>query len=343
MSATTGQFVRFLFLQLDPAWRRLGAGEQAAHKAEFAETILGFRARLLLRTYSLSGTRGDSDILLWQVCDDLEVLQQLQTALFSTALGGYLTIPHSYLGMTRRSIYEFPSTTPQGDQVAVQPQDSRFLFVYPFVKTRAWYALGREQRQSMMEEHVTIGRRHPDLRLNTIYSYGLDDQEFVLAFETDDAGDFLELVMELRESEASGYTQQDVPIFTCIQMSLWDALDSMGGSAAAGSDAIDPTGDYTVVAELKNLESGRGKRVYCGRDAVALFRVNGQVYAVADRCTHGRASLSEGQVDADSCVLHCPWHGGQFDLTTGEPQGGPVRVPLKTFDVKVDGERILVR
>lgn len=343
MNTQHRQFVRFLFLTLDPAWRRLPTQEQLSHKEQFGEALLRFHARLLLRTFSLAGTRGDADLLLWHVSDDLEVFQKLQTTIFSTALGGYLKIGHSYLGMTRRSIYEFPDDPEFHNRVAVQPQDSQFLFVYPFVKTRAWYALPLEERQSMMQEHVTIGRKHPDVRLNTVYSYGLDDQEFVLAFESDDPADFLDLVMELRESKASAYTLQDTPIFTCIQMSLWDALDSLGGSPTVVDATHQAPDQYTNVALLSELEDGCGKRVYCGSDAIALFKVNGRVFAVADRCTHGRASLSEGKVDADSCTLHCPWHGGQFDLTSGEVRHGPARVPIKIFEVKVEEDRVLVR
>ncbi len=342
MTDDARQVVRFLFLSLDPAWRRIGAEEQAAHKAEFGETVQGFRARLLLRTYGLSGTRGDADLLLWQVADSLETLQALQTAVFSTRLGGYLRIAHSYLGMTRRSIYEFPPPPDpeRGPQVTVRPQDSGYLFVYPFVKTREWYALAQERRQGMMEEHVRIGRKHPGIRLNTIYSFGLDDQEFVLAFESDDPADFLDLVMELRESAASAYTLRDTPILTCIQMSLWDALDSLGGAATIRPAAGDA---FTEVARLRDLEGGRGKRAYLGADAIALFQVDGRVFAVSDRCTHGRASLSEGSVDPVGCRLTCPWHGGVFELGSGLPAGGPVRVPLRTYEVRVEGDRVLVR
>jgi nitrite reductase/ring-hydroxylating ferredoxin subunit len=64
---------------------------------------------------------------------------------------------------------------------------------------------------------------------------------------------------------------------------------------------------------------------------------------VSDRCTHGRASLSEGRVvDPRACILECPWHGGQFDLTTGRPTAGPPQIALKTYRVKISGDQILV-
>lgn len=345
MTTETRQLVRYMLLKLDPLWRRLPAPEQLEHKQEFGEAIHSFHARLLLRSYSLAGTRGDADLLLWQVADQLEILQTLQTVLFSTRLGGYLTIAYSYLGMTRRSVYQFPPVQPRDEpHIVIQPQASRYLFLYPFVKTREWYALSLAQRQAMMDKHVQIGQRRPEVRLNTVYSFGLDDQEFIVAFESDDPAGFLDLVMELRESETSRYTLRDTPTFTCIQMSIWDALDSLGGAPAepelraAGGRAD----GFTEVASLDELPAGTGKRVYLGSDAIALFQVNGRVYAVSDRCTHARASLSEGHVEPGSCVLECPWHGGRFDLETGQPVAAPVRVPIKTYRVKVEGERILV-
>lgn len=336
------QFVRFLFLSLDPAWRRLPPAEQRAQKEEFGDALLQFHARLLLRTFSLSGTRGDADLLLWQVTDELETLTAVQTAIFSTRLGGYLRTAYSYLGMTRRSIYQFPDDPEAGTRVTVQPQDARFLFVYPFVKTRAWYALSHEERQAMMDDHVRVGRQHPDVRLNTVYSYGLDDQEFVLAFETDDPADFLDLVLELRETRASSYTLQDTPIFTCIQMSIWDVLDSLGGGAAGEGERGGTTPDGpTPVAALDELTEGVGKRVYLGSDAIALFRVGDRVFAVNDRCSHGRASLSEGQI-ADGCQLQCPWHGGRFDLETGAALQAPARTAIKTYRVTIQDGRVCV-
>lgn len=338
------QLVRYLFLKVDALWRRQSLDKQVDQKVELAEAIRGFRARSLLRSYSLMGTRGDCDLMLWQAAEGLEALQALETAIFSTRMGGYLSIPYSYLAMTKRSIYEFPDDPLHDERVRVSPQDSRYLFLYPFVKTRAWYKLPHVTRQEMMSEHVRLGREYPDIRINTAYSYGLDDQEFMVAFEGDDPGEFLDLVMELRESEASAYTERDTPIFTCIQMSIWDALDSLGGasvSEVALAQERDAEG-FTVVGTLSEVPPGASKRVYNGTDAIAVFNVDGRLFAVSDRCTHGRASLSEGSVSPDGCTLNCPWHGGKFNIETGEPLGGPVRVGIRTYQVKVEGDKILV-
>jgi chlorite dismutase len=338
------QVVRYVFFKLDPAWRRLNMDKQIDHKVELGDSIRGFQARSLLRSYSTVGTRGDCDFMLWQAAEDLETLQALETAIYSTSLGAYLTTPYSYLAMTKRSIYEFPEELGQQENITVAPQDSKYLFLYPFVKTRSWYKLPHDQRQEMMSQHVVVGRKYPDIRINTAYSFGLDDQEFMVGFEGDDPGAFLDLVMELRESDASAYTERDTPIFTCVQMSLWDVLDSLGGASVSEQARAAERDDegFVAAAAVGEIKPGTSKRVYNGSDAIALFNVDGQYYAVSDRCTHGRASLSEGSVDGDGCTLNCPWHGGKFDIKSGEPVGGPVLVPLKSYRVKVEGDRILV-
>src|SRR2546422_204720 len=140
------QAVRFAFYKLDGAWRRLPADRQAASKLEFGEVIESFHGRLLLRPYGLVGIRGDCDFLLWQVAENLDALVALQTALNRTDLGAYLGLPYSYLAMTRRSIYEFPEDPNAPSRLVIRPSDARYLFVYPFVKTRAWYALPGRRR-----------------------------------------------------------------------------------------------------------------------------------------------------------------------------------------------------
>jgi chlorite dismutase/nitrite reductase/ring-hydroxylating ferredoxin subunit len=349
MSEATGkekrQLVRYAFYRLDPLWRRLEATEQREHKAEFAATIESFGARMLLRPYSLVGIRGEVDFLLWQVTENLDTLQTLQTALNRTRLGAYLSIPYSYVAMTRRSMYEIPEEGLGKSRLQVQPSNARYLFVYPFVKTREWYALTKAERQAMMDEHIKVGRQFPTIRLNTTYSYGLDDQEFVVAFEGDDPSVFLDRVMQLRESAASRYTLRDTPTFTCIQMALADMLDSLGGAELGVQAAGRPerADGFVPVAALADVPVGASRRVYARGEAVALFNVGGRVHAIADRCTHARASLSDGEVNAAQAVVTCPWHAGRFDLVTGKPIDGPPTSPVSVYVVKVEGGTVLVR
>jgi nitrite reductase/ring-hydroxylating ferredoxin subunit len=150
--------------------------------------------------------------------------------------------------------------------------------------------------------------------------------------------------MELRESEASSYTLRDTPTLTCVQMSLWDMLDTLGGAGSAQAVARRPAraDGFTPVATLAELPPGSATRVYADNEAVALFNVNGTVYAIANRCTHARASLSEGAVDLARCVVTCPWHEGVFSLETGQVLGGPPVHAVATYRVKVEDGTIFI-
>ena len=230
-----GQFVQYAFYKLDPAWRLLPAEERERQKQQFVATVDGFAGEVDVRSYALTGLRADADFLLWNVSSELEAFQRLGAAINATALGAFLRPAYSYLAVTKRSIYtsrRAASVSP-GARLRMKPVGAKYLFVYPFVKTRPWYKLTFSARQGMMDEHIRIGHKYPSVRLNTTYSFGLDDQEFVVAFETDEPRDFVDLVQELRETEASMYTLRDTPIFSCIALSLPETLDTLGGVAAA--------------------------------------------------------------------------------------------------------------
>ena len=224
------QFVRYTFYKLNQEWRRLPQEERQRSKAEFAAVVDELSSHMTLNSYSLIGTRGDVDFMLWKVSPTLELLDGLAVQLNRTQMGKYLQIPHSYLAMTRRSPYVDGHTHPgqEGSGAGIRAIGRQYLFVYPFVKTHDWYQLPKEERQRMMGGHFQVGHRYPSVKISTSYSFGLDDQEHVLGFETDNPSDFLDLVMELRESEARPYTLRDTPIFTCIHKPLRECLDGLG-------------------------------------------------------------------------------------------------------------------
>ncbi|MCS6776206.1 MAG: chlorite dismutase family protein [Chloroherpetonaceae bacterium] len=222
--------VQFAFYKFDPAWRRLPPEERERDKADFAAAVEEAAAEMMVRCYSLTGVRGDVDLLLWNAAPQLETIQKHGARLLRTGMGRWASQPYCYLAMTKASQYQDPTEqgAPEGRRLLLRPTGRKYLFVYPFVKTRAWYLLPLQERQKIMEEHILIGHKFPSVKLNTTYSFGIDDQEFVVAFETDVMADFLDLVMALRETESSKYTLRDTPIFTCVQMPLRDALDAIG-------------------------------------------------------------------------------------------------------------------
>src|SRR3954462_4862825 len=226
------QFVKYTFLKVDPAWRRLDEDERARHKREVIAACEDFASERLLRAFSLVGTRGDADLMLLSQAANLERIHELHVVLAQSGLMQWCDTPYSYLAMTKPSEYSDES------RLEVRPAHSRYLFVYPFVKTREWYRLDREERGRIMQEHIRVGREYPDIDLNTSYSFGLDDQEFVVAFETDQPSDFLDLVQRLRTTESSRYTKRDTPTFTCVATSVERALAALDGAPLADALSV---------------------------------------------------------------------------------------------------------
>jgi chlorite dismutase len=110
------------------------------------------------------------------------------------------------------------------------PKELAYLVVYPFVKVRAWYSLTEEERQRAMDEHIRIGREEfPGIHNHTTYSFGIDDQEFMTAFECEEPADFMHLMLRLRDSEASRYTERDTPIFVGRHLPIRETLDRLDG------------------------------------------------------------------------------------------------------------------
>jgi len=213
------QFVKFTFFGVDPQWRRLSEKERDLGRHQLANLLGGSAETMTTRTYTTVGTRTDTEFMVWQIAEDLWPIQEFHSRLLNSSIGGYLKVSNSFLSLTRRSMYQNPKHPgAAAARERIQPLDRRYLFVYPFVKTRSWYALPREERQRMMNQHIEVGHKYHSVKINTTYSFGLDDQEFVLAFEADDPKVFLDLVMELRETEASSYTLRDTPMFTCRLM-----------------------------------------------------------------------------------------------------------------------------
>ncbi|MCG3147005.1 MAG: hypothetical protein PCFJNLEI_00441 [Verrucomicrobiae bacterium] len=224
------QYVNYFFFKTAPEWRRLPAAERAAGQAEFAAVVTEWQKKCLIIPFSTVGTRGDTDFVLWRISERLEDFSEMTTQLLNTGLGKWCTTPWSFLGMTKRSMYvdkhEHPGS--EGRRGRVVPGQHKYIFIYPFWKTTEWYQLPKEERQQMMNVHIEAGHRYPGIKINTIYSFGLDDPEFVVAFEGDTPAEFIDLVMEMREHKVRTYTLRDTPIFTALRGSIQSVLATLG-------------------------------------------------------------------------------------------------------------------
>jgi chlorite dismutase len=223
------KLMRYAFFKLDPAWRLLAPEERALHKKELLD-LVAQDLPVEIHPYSTVGLRADADLCLWEIAEGPEPIQELQSRLNGTGLGRALHPVHSFLAMTRESVY-LKGHKHEGQEADQPPGPvgSRYLFVYPLDKERRWYRLPFEERRRIMGEHFRIGHSYPGVTIHTGYSFGIDDQEFVVAFESDSVGEFLDLVIELRGSESSSFTARDTPILTCVRKPLEVILDEFDG------------------------------------------------------------------------------------------------------------------
>ena len=217
-------FVKYTFLKLDRAWHRLPADERRAHKREFLAACEDFAEDHHLQALSTVGTRGDVDLILSMEAENLERIHEFHVVLGQSALMSWAEQPYSLLGIRKTSEYA------DAQRRVHRGFKGKYVFVYPFVKRREWYGLDPKERWRIMQGHIEVGRRYENVDNHTTYSFGLDDQEFVVAFDTDDPSAFLDLVQELRPTEASAWTERDTPSFTCVHMSLERALNALDGA-----------------------------------------------------------------------------------------------------------------
>jgi chlorite dismutase len=228
--ATARQYVNFIFFKTNGSFRAATAAEKDRVRAEFLAIVERYQQKMMILTYSTVGLKSSTDMLLWCISYELDDFQSFAAEINASAAGHYFETVISYLSMTKHSQYvkEHVHEGQEGRRLRIVPGEYKYLFVYPFVKTRPWYMLPMQERQRMMTEHINVGHRYPTVKINTTYSFGLDDQEFVVAFETDSPADFLDLVQELRESEASSYTLRDTPMYTCRRQPIAEILASLG-------------------------------------------------------------------------------------------------------------------
>ncbi|HUP44580.1 MAG TPA: chlorite dismutase family protein [Thermoanaerobaculia bacterium] len=218
-----------MFFRVDRTLRREPAQVRMDARREFAEIVQRYTGPMMILPYSTVGLKAGVDFMFWRIGYDIDPFQKMAADINRSLLGRYLDVPHSFLAMTKHSQYvdEHVHEGQEGRRLKIVPGKKPLLFVYPFVKTRDWYLLPMAERQRIMNEHIAIGHKYPRVKINTTYSFGLDDQDFVVAFEAESAAEFLDLVQDLRETESSRYTLRDTPMFTCRRSTVEEILESI--------------------------------------------------------------------------------------------------------------------
>ena len=216
-------FFNFSFFKIDPKWRWMAdlAKEESAKEVENVIINSGIR----FRSYSTLGWRDDAEFLFWFAAETVEEIQDVISKLYLTVFGKYIIPSRVYLSCTRSSTYARKGTLPS---FVLGNEPQKYVVVYPFTKTREWYLVPQAQRQKMMDQHINVSEKYPQVTLNTTYSFGIDDQDFMLAFECDDLRDFQNLIMELRQTKVSAYVAVDTPMITCVKKDIVPIITSLG-------------------------------------------------------------------------------------------------------------------
>ncbi|MGD1835786.1 MAG: chlorite dismutase family protein [Nitrososphaeraceae archaeon] len=217
-------FLCFSFFKVDPKWRWLNEiGKDEAAK-EFEKLLEVANTKMKIITYSNIGLRTDADFMIWMISDSIEKIQILTSKIYTTILGKYIEHSMIYLSCSRPSAYS-NNVTPN---FMTNKKPLKYNIVYPFIKSRDWYLLSFEKRKKMMDEHIKVGKKFPNVKLNTSYSFGLDDQDFMLAFETNELKDFQDLIIQLRETEVSKYVVKDTPMIVCVYKDIINVIKNLG-------------------------------------------------------------------------------------------------------------------
>ncbi len=224
---TEHRFVQALALGLDPAWRRLPEEERCEDAAAFCRAVE--RARdVTTFTYSMIGLQPGAELVLWRLSGSLDSLEEAAAGALRAGVGRSLRVVESLLGIIQPSQYVKRPTVQE--QSLFTGERSRYLVVYPFTKSAEWYLLGQAARQGIMNEHMRIGHEYPQVRQLLAYSFGIDDQDFLVAYETDDLVAFGSLVRDLRGTESRRSTVRDTPILTCVHRPLGEILGMLGAA-----------------------------------------------------------------------------------------------------------------
>lgn len=206
----------FAFFCLGEAFWALPAAQRRAHAARWWEQISNAAARVYL--YQVFPSRVEADLLVWSA-EPVEE-QNAPTRFFerfTRAVNDSRALFRPVLtfwGFTRPSTYAAGRSPQEIDPF--EGDRKPYLIVYPFVKTADWYLMSKDARQGMMNEHIRVGKQYPTIRQWLLYGFGLQDQEFVVVYETEDLVLFSDLVQALRSTEARRYTMRDTPIFTAL-------------------------------------------------------------------------------------------------------------------------------
>ena len=208
----------YIFICISNGFYQLPEPERIRQKRDFQKLLVQQKS-LSIHAYTTLGLKANTTFMLWCWADSPADIQVFVRDLLYSVFGQWLELTFSYFGIVRESTYS--GRTGKPDQV-IQNFKERlpYLILYPFSKTTEWYQLDFENRKSIMGQHIKVGVSHAEIRQCLLYSYGLDDYEFLVSYETKSLEDFQDLVIEMRKTFGRKYTLSDTPIYTCLYKQL---------------------------------------------------------------------------------------------------------------------------
>ena len=223
------QFVNFMFLRVNPDWRKLDSAKKEIFKKEFQTIFNEYNENFLLFSYSLVGFDSKADLMFWRIGSSLDLIQEMTAKIYRTNLGSFLETTDNYLAVTKKRMF-IPPTADKSveDRYHIFAGEKKYHFVYPCAKHTDWFEKTIEERTSLIEENFMVGKKFENIKIHLTHAFGFSEQEFIISFETDEPKDFLALAEELRETTASKFTLRGMPIYTCRQRSLSECLDALG-------------------------------------------------------------------------------------------------------------------
>lgn len=219
------QFVNFMFLRVNPDWRKLNYETKRIFKSEFQSTYEAFGEDFLLFSYSLVGFDSKADLMFWRIGSSLDRIQEMTAKLYRTNLGSYLETADNYLSVTKKMMFVSGGGE---DRFHVSAGDKKYHFLYPCAKNKDWFEKSFEERDALIEENFMVGKKFQNIKIHLTHAFGFSEQEYIISFETDEPKDFLALAEELRQTSASKFTLRGMPVYTCRQRSLIECLDALG-------------------------------------------------------------------------------------------------------------------
>ena len=223
------QFVNFMFLRVNPDWRKLDIEAKRIFKSEFQNVFAQYNEEMLLFSYSLVGFDSKADLMFWRISNSLDLIQDMTAKLYRTNLGSFLETTDNYLSVTKKRMFiSYVENSNLEDRFHIIAGEKKYHFLYPCAKHSDWYAKSGEERDLLVEENFMVGKKFENIKIHLTHAFGFSEQEFIISFETDEPKDFLALAEELRQTPASKFTLRGMPVYTCRQRSLMECLDALG-------------------------------------------------------------------------------------------------------------------